>query len=70
MRLWSSPDILNGEVCVEGTRVPIATLWRYFAVGYSVEHVADEYPSLTLCQINAARDMVKFKGNLKENPDA
>jgi uncharacterized protein (DUF433 family) len=66
MQLSSTPDIQSGQVCIDGTRIPVSAIWRYFAAGFSIEHVADEYPSLTLCQITAARDMVKFNADLKE----
>ena len=42
----SNPAILGGEPCVNGTRVPAATILAYLAAGHSPTDIFRDYPSL------------------------
>jgi DNA-binding transcriptional MerR regulator len=39
---------------VSGTRIPTATIRRYVEAGFSKQHILEEYPTLTLDDIDAA----------------
>lgn len=41
------PDILGGEPCFSGTRVPLETVVDNLAGGHSVQEILENYPSLT-----------------------
>ena len=47
------PEILGGEPCFNGTRVPLETVVDNLAAGRSVAEILDNYPSLTLSHIHA-----------------
>ena len=50
----SHPEVMSGEPCIHGTRIPALACWRYWRGGYSVALIAREYPSLSVDQIKAA----------------
>ena len=41
------PEILGGEPCFNGTRVPLETVVDNLAGGHSVQEILENYPSLT-----------------------
>ncbi len=47
------PEILGGEPCFNGTRVPLETVVDNLAGGHSVEEILENYPSLELEHIQA-----------------
>jgi uncharacterized protein (DUF433 family) len=47
------PEVLGGEPCFNGTRVPLETVVDNLAAGYSGEEILDNYPSLTREHIEA-----------------
>jgi uncharacterized protein (DUF433 family) len=47
------PEILGGEPCFNGTRVPLETVVDNLAGGHSVEEILEDYPSLTREHIDA-----------------
>jgi uncharacterized protein (DUF433 family) len=47
------PEILGGEPCFNGTRVPLETVVDNLAAGHSVEEILENYPSLTPEHIHA-----------------
>lgn len=53
--LSRDPEIMDGELCVTGTRIPVRSI-KSFADdgGYSPEDIQREYPTLTVEQIEAA----------------
>ena len=58
--LTSNPDILYGEVCFTGTRIPVATVWSYLATGHTAPQIVAEYPTLTLLQVSQVAGMVNW----------
>ncbi|HWD39378.1 MAG TPA: DUF433 domain-containing protein [Fimbriimonas sp.] len=55
------PDILGGEPCFNGTRVPLETVVDNLAAGVSVERILRNYPSLTIGHVNA---VLEWEGQL------
>lgn len=42
-RIVQDPNVLHGQVVIEGTRVPVHTLLGHLAAGNSVTELAEEY---------------------------
>lgn len=53
-RISISPDICNGRPVITGTRIAVQTILEFLGAGDSVEDVLEEYPTLTLEDINAS----------------
>ena len=53
-RLQADPDICSGQVCVEGTRIPVSLILDMLAGGDTIEDILDGYPALTREDIAAA----------------
>lgn len=43
----SNPEILGGEPCFKGTRVPVAFLFMYLSWGDDIQEFIEEYPTVT-----------------------
>jgi uncharacterized protein (DUF433 family) len=52
------PEIVSGTPVFRGTRVPIQTLFDYFADGYSLDQILEFFPSIrredAICVLEAA----------------
>ena len=46
------PEVLGGEPCFNGTRVPLETVLDNLAGGHSVDRILSNFPSLTLEHIH------------------
>lgn len=53
-RLNADPNILGGQVCVRGTRIPVTLILDALAAGDSAEELLRGYPTLTRDDIAAA----------------
>ena len=53
-RISASPDVLHGQVCIKGTRVPVSVVLDNLAAGHTPERIIASYPSLTLEDVRAA----------------
>ncbi len=42
----SDPDVVGGEPCFTGTRVPLETVVDNLAAGHSTERIIENFPSL------------------------
>ncbi|MDY7093691.1 MAG: DUF433 domain-containing protein [Acidobacteriota bacterium] len=49
------PEICGGEPCIRGIRIPISVILDNLVEGLSPAQIAEEYPPLTLQDIEAAR---------------
>ena len=49
------PEILGGEPCFNGTRVPLETVVDNLGAGYSTEEILSNFPSLTEEHIRAVQ---------------
>ncbi len=47
------PEIISGELCFTGTRVPVSFLFGWLESGESLETFLDDYPSVTIEQAKA-----------------
>lgn len=53
-RIVSDPEILRGKPIVRGTRVPVYLIVDWVESGHSPEEIAEDYPDLTVEDIEAA----------------
>ncbi len=44
--LLADPEIMHGELCFRGTRVPVRLLLEYVQAGDSIEDFSEDYPSV------------------------
>jgi len=51
--LSMDPEVMHGQVCFQGTRVPLSVLLDNLDEGMSVDEFLQEYPSVSLEQISA-----------------
>jgi len=42
-----NPNVMHGDLCFKGTRVPLTVLLDNLIEGMSIEEFAEEYPSVT-----------------------
>lgn len=52
-RIVCDPDLLHGEPCIRGTRIPVSIIVASLA-DFSIERLLTEYPQLTREDIRAA----------------
>jgi uncharacterized protein (DUF433 family) len=52
--LISSPDVCDGRLRIEGTRITVNQIVVLYKQGYSPEEIADQYPHLSLAQVYTA----------------
>jgi uncharacterized protein (DUF433 family) len=53
-RIVSDPAIMGGQVCIKGTRIPVAVVLDNLAEGLSEAEITGSYPSLTAEDVRAA----------------
>jgi len=53
-RISSNPHVLRGRPRIKGTRIAVHTILEMLACGLSVEEVLEEYPALSLEDVQAA----------------
>jgi len=51
--LSSDPDIMGGDICFIGTRIPVVTLLDNVAAGVPMEEFYDDYPDLSPHQVES-----------------
>jgi len=51
--LKMDPDVMHGEICFAGTRVPLTVLLDNFQTGMTAEDFIAEYPSVGRSQVLA-----------------
>lgn len=71
MDIWIAkrdPNILRGELCFTGTRVPVYLLFGWLEGGETVETFLDDYPSVTAEQVrgvlNASRTLIESENKI------
>jgi len=54
--LSSDPEVMGGDICFTGTRIPVVMLLDNISDGVSLEEFYENYPSLTPDQVNPVLD--------------
>jgi uncharacterized protein (DUF433 family) len=52
-RIASDPNVVHGQACVAGTRIPVSVVLDNLAAGLSPDEIVASYPSLTLDDVRA-----------------
>ena len=60
-RIEINPNICHGKTVIKGTRVLISNILGALGSGDSIQNVLEDYPNITVEDINAA---LKFGGEL------
>ena len=55
-RISIDPEVLHGQACVKGTRIPVHQVVRMLANGDTVDDLLEEYPSISREDILACLD--------------
>jgi uncharacterized protein (DUF433 family) len=58
-RITRDPDILGGNPVIAGTRIPVRAIKSFDKAGFTPTEIRDEYPGLTLADIDAALEYTK-----------
>ena len=53
-------EIVHGQVCFDGTRVPVDVLLGYVREGVSMEEFYDNYPGVSREHVAAALDHIQW----------
>jgi uncharacterized protein (DUF433 family) len=51
--ITTDPELHHGDVCIRGTRIPVATIAASLAAGMGADQIIDAFPQLTAEQIQA-----------------
>jgi uncharacterized protein (DUF433 family) len=57
----SDPEILGGEPCFPGTRVPADSIFDYLVRGYTVDYFLAQFPSVKREQVIALLEDAKHR---------
>ena len=55
----STPDVLRGKPCINGTRIPVSLILGYLAAGSTIEEIIEEFPDLTKEGVAACLDYAR-----------
>ena len=53
-RVSVDPEVMHGQLCIKGTRIPVSLVLDNLAGGLSAEEIVATWPSLTLEDVRAA----------------
>jgi uncharacterized protein (DUF433 family) len=54
VEIVSDPDVMSGDPCIEGTRIPVETIIINLRHGYPIDRIFDAYPTLPSGGVEAA----------------
>jgi uncharacterized protein (DUF433 family) len=54
VKIVSDDDVMSGDLCIEGTRIPVETIIMNLKAGHSFERIIDAYPTLPPGGLEAA----------------
>jgi uncharacterized protein (DUF433 family) len=57
--VWSDPERLSGQVCFQGTRVPVDALFTNLETGMSLDEFLDEFEGVTRGQAIAVLEYAR-----------
>lgn len=53
-RIVSNRYVFGNQPVIEGTRIPTRAIWEFHEAGYSTDQILDEYPRLTVTDVEQA----------------
>ncbi len=57
----SSPEVMSGEPCFAGTRVPVKTLFDYLEGTSTLDAFLEDFPSVSRAQATAVLDEARSR---------
>jgi uncharacterized protein (DUF433 family) len=60
-RISMNPDVMLGKPVVRGTRIPVYLIVELVDAGLSPEAIVEDYPDLTIADIEAAVSFAKHE---------
>ena len=63
-RITFDPNKMNGQACIRGLRIPVATILRCLATGMTVDEIIADYPELERADIAQA---LQYAAHLTED---
>ena len=71
-RIVIDPEVMSGDPCLEGTRIPVETILLNLAAGVTEEELMKAYPTLPKGSVAAAkrweRELGLVGGSSRDNP--
>jgi uncharacterized protein (DUF433 family) len=64
-RITFDPNIMGGQACIRGMRIPVSLIVNLVAHGKSVEEILEEYPDLEPEDIKQALEYVAWLASEK-----
>jgi uncharacterized protein (DUF433 family) len=61
-RITFDPHRMNGQACIRGLRIPVATVVRCVAGGMTVDEILSDYPDLKKEDISESLRFAAFLG--------
>lgn len=59
-RISCTPGVCGGKPCLDGTRIPVDTLWSFIEVGHSDAEILRECPTLVAEDVKVSRALFKM----------
>ena len=59
-RITFDPEIMSGQACIRGMRIPVSLIVNLVAHGKSVEKILEEYPDLETPDIQQALEYASW----------
>jgi uncharacterized protein (DUF433 family) len=54
--ITTNPDVMGGAPCFRGTRVPVEIIFNHLKAGYSLQHISEQWPTVSISDLKAAVD--------------
>jgi uncharacterized protein (DUF433 family) len=55
----SDPQIMGGAPCFRGTRVPVEIIFDHLKAGYSLQHISEQWPTVTVADLKASVELAR-----------
>lgn len=62
VRVVSDPEIMSGDPCIEGTRIPVESIIANLKAGYPLTRILEAYPTLPPGGVEAAIEWAEENG--------
>jgi uncharacterized protein (DUF433 family) len=62
VKVVSDEEVMSGDPCIEGTRIPVETILLNLKAGHSLKRIFEAYPTLPPGGIEAAISWAEARG--------
>jgi uncharacterized protein (DUF433 family) len=67
-RITRNPAVLGGKPIVRGTRISVELIYDWVMAGHTPDEIVDDYPGLTVADVEAAIAFAKAEQRRPEVP--